>query len=61
MKFINFSKTLIVFKVFVVFHILSSIALANGPLCGNENLDLIIDKDLRNMEYNENRNDPGDA
>ena len=59
MKFINFSQTLIVFKVFVVFHILSSIALANGPLCGNENLDLIIDKDLRNMEYNENRNDPG--
>ena len=59
MKFINFSQTLIAFKVFIVFHIFSSIAFANGPLCGNENLDLIIDKDPRNMEYNENRNDPG--
>ena len=59
MKFMNFSQTLIAFKVFVVFHIFSSIALANGSLCGNENLDLIIDKDPRNMEYNENRNDHG--
>jgi len=59
MKFMNFSQTLIALKVLVIFHIFSSIALANGPLCGNENLDLIIDKDPRNMEYNENRNDHG--
>ncbi len=59
MKFINLFKTFPAFLMFIVFSIYSSITFANEPLCGNENLDLIIKQDPRNMEYNENRNDAG--
>ena len=56
MKFKNFFKTLLLSVIFIFF---SSITFANGPLCGSDVLNLIIQKDPRNMEYNEDRNDAG--
>ena len=56
MKLENFFKTLLLSLIFIFF---SSITFANGPLCGSDVLDLIIQKDTRNMEYNEDRNDAG--
>ena len=56
MKFKNFFKTLIISIIFTFF---SSITFADEPLCGSKDLNLIIKKDPRNMEYNEDRNDAG--
>ncbi len=56
MRFKNFFKTLLIFIVLTFF---SSITFADEPLCGSKDLNLIIEKDLRNMEYNEDRNDAG--
>ena len=56
MNFKNFFKTLIISVIFTFF---SSITFADEPLCGSKDLNLIIEKDPRNMEYNEDRNDAG--
>ena len=59
MKYKNFIKYLLILIIFPIFSNFLPFAFANEPLCGNEVLDLIIKKDYRNMEYNEDRNDSG--
>ena len=59
MEYIRFIRSLLISIVLTIFSVFYSIAFTEEPLCGNENLDFIIKQDLRNMEYNEYRNDAG--
>ena len=53
---INYILSCILFIKIISF---SSIAFSNELLCENKIIDEIISKDVRNIEYNEFRNDPG--